>query len=104
MPALQSAQAAGAQMRKRYCNAAAGGNAPPGGLQAAALYTHGVTSDDAGLESTFQLIHFAGWAPDPSQPRAAKRGSATASMKDIQTGVEASRTQRSTEKAGSEER
>lgn len=62
-------------------------------LQAAALYTHGVAADDDGLESTFQLIHFAGWAPDPSQPRAAKRGSATASMKDIQASVEASRAQ-----------
>jgi hypothetical protein len=58
-------------------------------VQAAALY--GYDSSRQQVESTFQMIYMAGWSPDPTQPRAAKRGSATASMKDIQSSVEQSR-------------
>jgi hypothetical protein len=41
---------------------------------------------DAGPEGrireTFDLIYLTGWAPDPTQPKPARRGSATASMVD----------------------
>jgi hypothetical protein len=61
-------------------------------MQAAALYAHGAEDCEAApIRNTFQVIFLAGWAPDPSQPKAAKRGSATASMKDIQSVVEATR-------------
>jgi hypothetical protein len=61
-------------------------------MQAAALYAY---SSDAGeplpVESTFQVIFMAGWTPHSQQPQACKRGSATASMKDIPGAVEPSR-------------
>lgn len=41
----------------------------------------GAAADGATSES-LRIIHFSGWAPDPSQPRPARRGSATASLAD----------------------
>lgn len=35
------------------------------------------------MPATFQVVYMTGWNPDPSQPKAAKRGSATVSLKDI---------------------
>jgi len=38
-------------------------------------------SDDRGrTHETFQIVFLTGWSPDPSQPKPAKRGSATASL------------------------
>ncbi len=35
---------------------------------------------DGRIRERFNIIYLTGWAPDPSQPRAARRGSATASL------------------------
>jgi len=37
---------------------------------------------DGKLSENFTLIHFAGWKPDPSQPKPARRGSAAVSLAD----------------------
>lgn len=37
---------------------------------------------DGRIRETFDLVYLTGWAPDASQPRPARRGSATASMVD----------------------
>lgn len=37
------------------------------------------TTDDATIE-TVRIVHFSAWVPDPSQPKPARRGSATASL------------------------
>ena len=37
---------------------------------------------DGRTTETFQLVYLSGWAPDPSQPKPARRGSATASLAD----------------------
>ncbi len=40
-------------------------------------------ADDRGrTHETFQIVFLTGWSPDPSQPKPARRGSATASMTD----------------------
>lgn len=62
-------------------------------LASAAIYQHiyGVvneqTSSDrqtaSSIPATFQIYYFIGWKPHPSQPKPAKRGSATISFKDI---------------------
>ena len=39
--------------------------------------------DQEGVPCTFEIIHFIGWKPDPSQKQAAKRGSGQVSMKDL---------------------
>lgn len=39
--------------------------------------------EQEGVPATYQVIHLVGWKPDPSQPKSAKRGSATASLKDL---------------------
>ena len=39
-------------------------------------------SPDGRLRETFELIYLSGWAPGPDQPKAARRGSATASLAD----------------------
>lgn len=38
--------------------------------------------DDGRVSESFRIIYFSGWSPDPSQPKPAKRGSATASLAD----------------------
>eukprot|EP01080_Neovahlkampfia_damariscottae_P009883 gene9883-2205_t len=38
---------------------------------------------EKGIPVTFEMIHFIAWSPDASQPKPAKRGSATVSMKDL---------------------
>jgi len=37
---------------------------------------------DGRVDERFTLIHFTGWAPDPSQPKPAARGSSTVSLAD----------------------
>jgi SAM-dependent methyltransferase len=43
--------------------------------------------DEGRVEETLTLIHFSGWAPHPSQPKPAKRGSAGASLADALKGM-----------------
>lgn len=38
--------------------------------------------EDGRVSEAFRIIYFSGWSPDPSQPKPAKRGSATASLAD----------------------
>lgn len=53
-------------------------------MQAAAIYAYGEDATQQGcVSNTFQMISLTGWAPAATQPRAAKRGSATVSMKDL---------------------
>lgn len=49
--------------------------------QAAAAAFAALAPDDSNRTAeTLRLVHFTGWAPDDSQPRPARRGSATASL------------------------
>jgi len=54
-------------------------------LAAAASYDALYPLDHDAITSTFQLAHFIGWSPSSSQPKPAKRGSQTHSLKDIGT-------------------
>jgi NADH dehydrogenase [ubiquinone] 1 alpha subcomplex assembly factor 5 len=38
--------------------------------------------DEGGTIERFEIVHMAGWAPDPGQPRAAARGSGSVSLAD----------------------
>ena len=52
-----------------------------GGTLAAAAQAFAAQADpDGRVRERFNLVFLTGWAPDPSQPRAARRGSATASL------------------------
>lgn len=51
-------------------------------LGAAAIYDE-LFRTEKGLPATFEVIYGIGWVPHPSQPKPAKRGSATMSMKVI---------------------
>ena len=54
-----------------------------GTLTAAAARYHALFADAAGrVPATFEVIFLTAWAPDPSQPRAARPGSATARLAD----------------------
>jgi NADH dehydrogenase [ubiquinone] 1 alpha subcomplex assembly factor 5 len=61
-------------------------------LAAAALYDSMFGEEHEGrgrgVPATFEVVYLTGWAPDPSQPRAARRGSATVSFGDLQKHVE----------------
>ena len=50
------------------------------GLASAATAFAGMADPDGRTAEQFNLIFLTGWAPDPSQPLPAKRGSATASL------------------------
>jgi NADH dehydrogenase [ubiquinone] 1 alpha subcomplex assembly factor 5 len=53
-------------------------------LAAAAIYDELYYDEKhGGVPATFEIIYFVGWSPDPSQPKAKKRGSATVHMKDL---------------------
>jgi NADH dehydrogenase [ubiquinone] 1 alpha subcomplex assembly factor 5 len=64
-------------------------------LASAAAYTalFGEEHDDnycdsiQSIPATYQIIYMTGWAPDPSQPKAAKRGSATVSFEDLSSAM-----------------
>jgi hypothetical protein len=47
---------------------------------AATAAAFAVAGDGGATPETLRIIHFSGWAPDASQPRPARRGSATASL------------------------
>uniref|UniRef100_A0A0B6Z3B3 Uncharacterized protein n=2 Tax=Arion vulgaris TaxID=1028688 RepID=A0A0B6Z3B3_9EUPU len=51
-------------------------------IAAAAVYKE-MYGNDKGIPASFQVINFIGWKPDPSQPKAAERGSGEVSLKDI---------------------
>ncbi len=51
---------------------------------AAALADFSSAADpDGKTVERFDIVHLSGWAPSPDQPRAARRGSATASLADV---------------------
>ncbi|KAI7690148.1 hypothetical protein SSS_09048 [Sarcoptes scabiei] len=61
-------------------------------LAAASIYQHlysnysnekNNNSQMNGIPATFQIFYFIGWKPHPSQPKPAKRGSASISIKEI---------------------
>lgn len=60
----------------------AGPRPPLGRMQAAAAHGAflGEADVDGRVTETFELVYLIGWAPDESQPRPARRGSATASL------------------------
>jgi NADH dehydrogenase [ubiquinone] 1 alpha subcomplex assembly factor 5 len=41
------------------------------------------SSSSSSVVGTYQVIYMTGWSPDPSQPKAAKRGSATVNFQDL---------------------
>ncbi|XP_005102037.1 arginine-hydroxylase NDUFAF5, mitochondrial [Aplysia californica] len=51
-------------------------------VAAAAVYKE-MYGNEQGIPATFEVINFIGWKPDPSQPKAAARGSGEVSLKDI---------------------
>ena len=51
-------------------------------LAAAARYRDAYGDAAGRMPATFQVIYLTGWAPDPSQPRALRRGSARSSLAD----------------------
>ena len=50
--------------------------------RAAALYAERHADPDGRLRATFEIIHLTGWAPHDSQPKPARRGSATVRLAD----------------------
>ncbi|XP_038071596.1 arginine-hydroxylase NDUFAF5, mitochondrial-like [Patiria miniata] len=50
---------------------------------AAAIYKDMYGNEDGSVPATFQILYMIGWKPDASQPKPAKRGSATVSLKDL---------------------
>ena len=63
-----------------------------GSDQLGLLDKSGITEESnhlsSGIPATFQVVYLTGWAPDPSQARAARRGSATLSFQDLQKSME----------------
>lgn len=51
-------------------------------VQAAQAYSHACADDDGKIPASFDVIHFAGWAPHPDQPRPKRPGSANARLAD----------------------
>ncbi|PRW59398.1 methyltransferase At1g22800 [Chlorella sorokiniana] len=52
-------------------------------LATAAAYTSLFAEEDGSIPATYEVIYMTGWAPHPSQQKAAKRGSATVSFEDL---------------------
>jgi NADH dehydrogenase [ubiquinone] 1 alpha subcomplex assembly factor 5 len=50
--------------------------------RAAALYAERHAGADGRVPATFQVLYFTAWAPDPSQPKPLRPGSATARLAD----------------------
>ncbi|PNH11022.1 putative methyltransferase At1g22800 [Tetrabaena socialis] len=57
-------------------------------LQTAAVYQALFgNSEDGSVTATYEVIFMTGWSPSASQPKAAKRGSATVSFQDLADGL-----------------
>ena len=54
-------------------------------LATASIYQELYGLEDGSVPATFQVIFMIGWSPDASQPQPKKRGSAKASLKELQT-------------------
>ncbi|MYZ49535.1 methyltransferase domain-containing protein [Propylenella binzhouense] len=52
-------------------------------LRAAEIYAHRFGDPDGRVRATFEVISLSGWAPDESQPKPARRGSATISLAHV---------------------
>lgn len=52
-------------------------------MKAAAAIYQDMYGTDQGVPATFQVIHFIGWKPHPSQPKPLERGSGQISFKDL---------------------
>ena len=52
-------------------------------FRAAELYRAQFAESDGRIPATFQMIHVAGWSPDPSQQQALKPGSAKVRLADV---------------------
>jgi len=55
-------------------------------MAAAAIYKELYKNENGTVPATFEVVFFIGWAPHESQPRPKRRGSATHSMKEFETG------------------
>ncbi|MGJ3230969.1 MAG: methyltransferase domain-containing protein [Oceanicaulis sp.] len=51
-------------------------------VKTAEAYSHAFAEADGKVPATFEIIHFAGWAPHPDQPRPKRPGSAQARLAD----------------------
>ena len=51
-------------------------------VKAAQAYSSACAGEDGKIPASFDVIHFAGWAPHPDQPRPKRPGSATARLAD----------------------
>jgi SAM-dependent methyltransferase len=51
-------------------------------VKAAEAYSRAFADEDGRIPATFEVIHFAGWAPHPDQPRPKRPGSATHRLAD----------------------
>jgi SAM-dependent methyltransferase len=51
-------------------------------VKTAQAYAEAFAEDDGKVPATFEIIHFAGWAPHPDQPKPKRPGSAQVSLAD----------------------
>ncbi|XP_077997022.1 arginine-hydroxylase NDUFAF5, mitochondrial-like [Glandiceps talaboti] len=54
-------------------------------MAAASIYKEMYANEDGSVPATFQILYLIGWKPDDKQLKPAKRGSATVSMKDLES-------------------
>jgi len=52
-------------------------------LRAAEIYAERFSDADGRIRATFEIIHAAGWAPHPGQPKPKRPGSATVRLADV---------------------
>ena len=51
--------------------------------RAAAIYAERFADPDGRVRATFEIVSLSGWAPDDSQQKPARRGSATVSLASV---------------------
>ena len=51
-------------------------------VKTAQAYAEAFAEEDGKVPATFEIIHFAGWAPHPDQPKPKRPGSAQVSLAD----------------------